>query len=305
VKDSSLALKAGLAIKGVSKNSTSSPYFEYATLKPKKLAHRPPRGTISSVPFPRLSAIRFGLIQEEFSHNPFGLLIAVTFLVKTKGITAIPVFQAVMSRFPTPEDLANPDNGEELKNMIRHLGFGNVRTTAVQRIARIWIASPPSAHTRFRVRHYAERDIDVVNGWFEAADPEPTAIPDDTDDLEAWEVGHITQGRYAIDSWRIFCRDELLGRARDWNGEGREPEFQPEWMRVLPADKELRACLRWMWMREGWEWDPETGERTVLREEMRRAVNDGQVEYNDSGGLRILDEPRAHINTTSQSQLSS
>ena len=72
------------------------------------------------------------------------------------------------------------------------------------------------------------------------------------------------------------------------NGKGREAEFQPEWMRVKPADKELRACLRWMWMREGWEWDPVTGERTVLREEMRRAVNEGMVEYDDTGALRIL-----------------
>jgi hypothetical protein len=111
----------------------------------------------------------------------------------------------------------------------------------------------------------------------------------DTDDHDAWEIGHLTQGRYAIDSWRIFCRDVLLGRARDWNGKGARPEFQPEWMRVQPMDKELRACLRWMWMREGWEWDPETGERMPLREEMRRAVNEGRVEYDDRGGLRIVD----------------
>jgi hypothetical protein len=112
------------------------------------------------------------------------------------------------------------------------------------------------------------------------------------EDAEAWEIGHLTQGKYAIDSWRIFCRDELLARAADWNGKGREPEFQPEWMRVLPEDKELRAYLRWMWMREGWEWDPVTGERTVLREEMRRATEEGRVDYNDHGGLEIVRDGR-------------
>ena len=61
-------------------------------------------------------------------------------------------------------------------------------------------------------------------------------------------------------------------------------------MRVLPEDKELRACLRWMWMREGWEWDPVTGEREVLREELRKAVNEGRVGYDDNGGLRIEDD---------------
>ena len=102
----------------------------------------------------------------------------------------------------------------------------------------------------------------------------------------------MTQGKYALDSWRIFCRDVLLGRAEGWNGEGAKPGFQPEWMRVRPDDKELRAYLRWMWMREGWEWDPVTGDRTVLRYELLKAVNERRVEYDDSGGLRILEQPR-------------
>ena len=72
-------------------------------------------------------------------------------------------------------------------------------------------------------------------------------------------------------------------------GKGREATFQPEWMRVLPADKELRACLRWMWMREGWEWDPVSGERSVLREEMRKAVDEGRVGYDDGGSLVIIE----------------
>lgn len=59
-------------------------------------------------------------------------------------------------------------------------------------------------------------------------------------------------------------------------------------MRVLPEDKELRACLRWIWMREGWEWDPLTGEREPLREELRKAVDQGHVGYDDYGGLVIL-----------------
>ena len=47
-------------------------------------------------------------------------------------------------------------------------------------------------------------------------------------------------------------------------------------------------------MREGWEWDPVTGEREPLREEMRRAVNEGRVKYDGCGGLVILDQKREH-----------
>lgn len=60
-------------------------------------------------------------------------------------------------------------------------------------------------------------------------------------------------------------------------------------MRVLPKDKELRACLRWMWMREGWWWDAQTGEREILREEMRKAVDEGRVGYDEQGKLIILE----------------
>ncbi|UKZ85732.1 uncharacterized protein TrAFT101_001579 [Trichoderma asperellum] len=279
-----------------SQRSAESPYFSQkpsASNSPSKT--RPPPGTISCIPFPPLDSSSFGIIQEELAHDPFWLLIAITFLIKTNGKLALPVFRQVRERFPMPAELLDPSIEGELLDMIRHLGLPNVRLAYIQRYAKAFIENPPKAGVRHRVRNYDKRAIsplwrDTSSG--DCEDPERShPLPDgDNQDLETWEIGHMTQGKYAIDSWRIFCRDELLGRAEDWNGKGREPEFQPEWMRVKPSDKELRACLRWMWMREGWEWDPATGERTVLREEMRRAVNEGRVEYDDTGALRILAE---------------
>ncbi|KAK4067523.1 hypothetical protein Trihar35433_6083 [Trichoderma harzianum] len=278
-----------------SKRSTKSPYFLQKPSpkeeSPKK--KRPPPGTISCIPFPPLDSPSFGIIQEELAHDPFWLLIAITFLIKTSGQVALPAFRRVKERFPTPLQLLDPSIKEELLDMIRHLGLSNVRLAYILKYATAFVHQPPKSDVLYRVKNYDKRDMsppprDLSSGVFE--DSEMSHSPSDSSDqdLEAWEIGHMTQGKYAIDSWRIFCRDELLGRAEDWNGKGREAEFQPEWMRVKPADKELRACLRWMWMREGWEWDPTTGERTVLREEMRRAVNEGRVEYDDTGALRIL-----------------
>ncbi|KAL6902608.1 hypothetical protein GGI43DRAFT_346159 [Trichoderma evansii] len=277
-----------------SKRSTKSPYFQQqspASKSPSK--KRPPPGTISCILFPPLDSPSFGIIQEELAHDPFWLLIAITFLIKTNGKLALPAFRKVRERFPTPTELLDPSIEGELLDMIRHLGLPNVRLAYIQRYAMAFIENPPKAGVRHRVKNYDKRAISPL--WRDASsgdseDPERSHPLSDggNQDLETWEIGHMTQGKYAIDSWRIFCRDELLGRAEDWNGKGREPEFQPEWMRVRPTDKELRACLRWMWMREGWEWDPTTGERTVLREEMRRAVNEGRVEYDDTGALRIL-----------------
>ncbi|KAF9879147.1 methyl-CpG binding domain-containing protein 4 [Colletotrichum karsti] len=222
-----------------SSGAITSPFFASAPAQSpvKQSPKKRNGGLVSTIPFPPLSAPKFGLIQEEFAHDPFWLMTVVTFLVKTAGTVAIPTFYKVKETYPTPAHLADPD---------------------------------PATASSITKPH-----------------PTETTAADD-----AWEMGHFTQGKYALDSWRIFCRDELLGRARDWNGAGAAPNFQPEWMRVRPDDKELRACLRWMWMREGWEWDPATGERTVLREEMRRAVEEKRVTYDEVGGLRILSEPR-------------
>ncbi|KXH60086.1 methyl-CpG binding domain-containing protein 4 [Colletotrichum salicis] len=276
------------------KLAVKSPFFNLPS--PAKQSPRSKRGAglVSTIPFPQLSALRFGLIQEEFAHEPFWLLVVVTFLVKTAGTLAIPTFYKVKERFPTPEALADPEATPTIMSMIRHLGLSVVRTAAIQRYARVWLEKPPTGGVVYRVKNYDKRDIEAsvlrLDGDAGQGSPE---LPTNEDTDDAWEMGHFTQGKYALDSWRIFCRDDLLGRAQDWNGKGAAPNFQPEWMRVRPDDKELRACLRWMWMREGWEWDPVTGEKTVLRDEMRRAVDEERVGYDDTGGLKILDEPRS------------
>ncbi|KAL7628217.1 hypothetical protein AAE478_002416 [Parahypoxylon ruwenzoriense] len=266
------------------KRKAKSPYFDVpdASSPLKAKSPRPPRGTVPCIPFPRLDAPRFGLIQEELAADPFRLLIAVTFLIRTKGKQAIPVFRQLIGKYPTPRDLAEADTGD-LVIMIKHLGLGEVRTAAIQKYARIWMEDPPQADVRYGVKNYPRpgNGADVRSGEVLSAD-DPR--------LSAWEIGHMTQGRYAIDSWRIFCRDVLLGLAEDWRGKGREGEFQPEWMRVLPEDKELRAYLRWLWMQEGWLWDARTGEREVLPEDLRRAVDENRVSYDDAGELKILDK---------------
>lgn len=251
------------------------------------------------MPFPPLDAPSFGLIQSKIAHEPFWLLVAVTFLIKTRGQTAVPAFWAVKERFPTPADLANPANADKLLGMIRHLGLSSNRLRKLQDYGRIWMDNPPAAGKVHRVRKYDHRDIP---SYIEASDEVLEDAPgggmltpkknNKDEDLDAWEIGHMTQGKYALDSWRIFCRDRLLGRAEGWNGEGARPEFQPEWCRVRPADKELRAYLRWMWMREGFEWDPVTGDKSVLRPEMMKAVNEGRVEWDNTGSLVILETPR-------------
>ncbi|PQE12668.1 pre-mRNA splicing factor protein [Rutstroemia sp. NJR-2017a BBW] len=249
----------------------------------KKSPSKRPPGTISCIPFPPLSAPHFGLIQEKLAHNPFRLLIAVTFLNRTHGKHAIPVFYDLMEQYPTPESLVDAPK-EDIVSVIRHLGLQNQRAATYQAYAKIFIENPPIKGKRYAVHDYPTkgqgRDV-----------KKSEVLPDESSDPRpAWEIGHMTQGPYALDSWRIFCRDILRGKAKGWNGEGSEEEgFQPEWMRVLPEDKELRAFLRWMWLKEGFEWDPFTGEKEVAGEELMRAALEGRIAWDDAGGMRVLE----------------
>lgn len=121
-------------------------------------------------------------------------------------------------------------------------------------------------------------------------------MSDDMERIVAWEVAHIPGlGAYALDSWRIFCRDVLRGLAADFNGGkmsaggDEETGFEPEWKRVRPRDKELRAFLAWMWLREGWVWNPETGERKRANNRMRRAGRRGGVLVVKEGGTWMVE----------------
>lgn len=230
----------------------------------------------SCLPFPPIDAPSFGLIQEQLAHDPFRLLIATIFLNRTRGGVAIPVLFRVFAQYPTVEAMAEADLSE-LVSMIHSLGFQNQRAKKCIGLAQTWLAQPPTKGRRYRKLHYPQK--------LDGRDMRPDECIDDDDPRVAWEVAHLPGvGAYSLDSWRIFCRDELRGQARDWNGlHALTPDFTPEWKSVLPYDKELRAYLTWMWLKEGWSWDRETGQRTTASDKMMRAAHRGGVAHEENG----------------------
>jgi len=286
---------------------SKSPYFPY----PHRHKLRPQ--FISSVlPFPPLSAPRFGIMQERLAHDPFRLLIATIFLNKTPGARAMPVFYDLIERYPTPHDLAGA-RVEDVVDVIRCLGFQNQRARKCVAMARVWVGLDDGAGEPKRGRRWAKRD------YPQKGDGRGVKVDEwlgDEDERVAWEISHLPGlGAYAHDSWRMFCRDKLRGLADGWNGEGAneattqesgadtegrvigEPQspndepastaseqdpvstvpFEPEWKRVLPTDKELRAWMTWMWLKEGWVWNKETGERTKASDELMEQARGGGI----------------------------
>ena len=256
-----------------------SPYFEKSPSKKPN-----PTDRVSCVPFPRLSATSFGLMQERLAHDPFRLLVACIFLNKTRGAVALPVFYELIDRYPTPADLAEAEQ-EDVVEIIQHLGLQNQRAKKCINLAKAWCERPPEKAKRYRLLHYPKHG--------DGKDIKPGEILDEADERVAWEVGQLPGiGAYAIDSWRIFCRDGLRGLPHGLPArvteESKDAEMQKEWARVLPVDKELRAYLRWRWLRNGWAWDPLTGERGPADEGEMRDAEDGGVFREANEGDDVL-----------------
>ncbi|KAJ5804477.1 DNA glycosylase [Penicillium psychrosexuale] len=243
----------------------------------------------SCLPFPPIDGSSFGLIQEQLAHDPFRLLIATIFLNRTRGGVALPVLFKVFERYPTIEAMAEADS-PELVSMINCLGFQNQRARKCITLAQTWLSDPPDKRKRYRKLHYP-RKLDGRNVGREECI--------DEDDLRvAWEIAHLPGvGAYSLDSWRIFCRDELRGKASDWKGtDATEVGFVPEWKCVLPQDKELRAYLTWMWLKEGWIWDYNTGDLTLASDKMMRAAQNGGVAHEEEGSWVLETSPVKAVN---------
>ena len=273
-----LATFAGL--KKVKKRSvTISPFFTKSPSKKPKASDK-----VSCIPFPPLHATSFGLVQERLSHDPFRLLIAVIFLNKTRGFVALPVFYELMECYPTPADLAAAKQ-EDVVKIIQHLGLQNQRAKKCISLAKAWLERPPEKGKRYRVLHYPKRG--------DGNDVKPGEIIGEEDERIAWEIGQLPGiGVYAIDSWRIFCRDQLRGLPnglpKELTPQAKKEELQKEWTGVLAGDKELRAYLRWRWLRNGWEWDPVTGERKKADEGELAKVDRGGIIYEGEHGDTVI-----------------
>lgn len=128
--------------------TTKSPYFPTIP-KPSPSTQKPrqTRPQASVIPFPPLTAPKFGLLQEQLWNQPFWLLVGVAFLKKTRGKVAIPVFWRVWGMFNGGEGEGEGDEGveekeerdeegikalrdadwQELKGVIGGLGLGGVK----------------------------------------------------------------------------------------------------------------------------------------------------------------------------------
>lgn len=280
--------------KSVKYTKSKSPFFESPYLTPKKTpkkptspeSPRPPAGTVSCLPFPRLKKHEFGLVQEKLADNPYLLLLACVFLQKTAATYAIPVFYELGNAYPLPEQLAKAKQ-EDVVDIIRSLGFQNSRARSIIRFAQAWLDDEPRFGRRHRTLHYPTYE--------DGEDIKRHEVLDNDDPRTgAFEVAHLPGvGPYGWDSWRIFCRDTCRGLAYGSDGEYAKVEgqdFEPEWKRVNPKDKELRAFIRWKWLQDGWLWNSNTSTKSRASKGLLEKARAGTLEWDDEGDP-VFDRP--------------
>ena len=185
----------------------------------------------SGLPF-QLQPAAYGLMQERIHISLYALVVQSILWNQTHGLKARPILFRLLSRYPTPLSLFHADL-QDLTMMLLPIGLQNIRATRLIALADMWVAAPPCKERRYRKLHYPTRG--------HGADIKPGEVLSPDDEREGWEIAHLCGvGAYALDSFRIFYRDKLRG-VNDIEG------IEPEWKRVEPSDKDLKAYLKWKW----------------------------------------------------------
>ncbi|KAF2730751.1 DNA glycosylase [Polyplosphaeria fusca] len=240
-----------------------SPFFATAAHSKKPKAAKTPiispyfyRDPFTQLPTPKglsftLQPSGFGLIQERIRADLFALVVQTILWNQTTARAGRPVLFRFLTRFPDAMTLERATHNE-IFEIISCLGLGDMRSTRLSQLAAVWVSAPPCPERRYGRRNYPHH---VPNKSVKSKEFLP---PDDP--REGWEIAHLTGiGPYALDSYRIFYRDTLRGLQDDHFS-----NTTPEWQRVIPTDKDLRAYLVWRWKQDGWKWDPLSGERTKI-----------------------------------------
>lgn len=187
----------------------------------------------------------FGLVQETYQHNLYHLVVQAILWNQTRGKAAIHILRKLLVLYPNPESLSLAKD-HDLIALLRPIGLQSIRAKRLIALGQMWVSQPPKASILYKVRYRCK----------EVSESE-------------WEIAHLPGvGKYAIDSYRIFHRDQLRGFAQSWDDRlvhlsDDFTAFEPEWKRVVPEDKDLRAFLIWAWQEVGYEWNPITGQRRL------------------------------------------
>lgn len=129
---------------------------------------------------------------------------------------------------------------EVLRELLRPIGLFNVRAKRLVEFARVWEQAPPEEGRVYRPRGKGYGRGGVGGKRKVGRDEHEDVEGNGGDESEeGWEIAHLPGvGPYALDSWRIFGRDVLLGKhseygrhstnSADGDGESDDPKKESD-----------------------------------------------------------------------------
>jgi methyl-CpG-binding domain protein 4 len=101
------------------------------------------------------------IIQQEFQHDPWKMLIGCIMLNQTSNKNVRQVIYSFFDKWPTPQDVVNADPNE-IREHIRPLGFYNIRTNRIQRFSHEYIVKTfTSASELYGIGKYANDSYEI------------------------------------------------------------------------------------------------------------------------------------------------
>ena len=105
------------------------------------------------------------IIQQEFQHDPWKMLIGCIMLNQTSNKNVRQVIYSFFDKWPTPQSVIEADP-VEIREHIRPLGFYNLRTNRIQRFSQEYITKSFSkASELYGIGKYADDSYEIfING---------------------------------------------------------------------------------------------------------------------------------------------
>jgi methyl-CpG-binding domain protein 4 len=105
------------------------------------------------------------IIQQEFQHDPWKMLIGCIMLNQTSNKNVRQVIYSFFDKWPTPQSVLAADE-DEIRELIRPLGFYNIRTNRIVRFCHEYINKTfTKASELYGIGKYADDSYEIfING---------------------------------------------------------------------------------------------------------------------------------------------
>jgi methyl-CpG-binding domain protein 4 len=121
----------------------------------------------------------YGLIQEEFQHDPWKVFVVCIFCNLTRRTASEPYMREFFARWPTAGDTSNADQGE-ISDLIKTLGLADRRAKTLVRMSQDYLVKAWQTDPRvlYGIGEYAHAAYQIFcqHQWAQIPEPKDGAL---------------------------------------------------------------------------------------------------------------------------------